>query len=787
MSQAPKRIDDLKLIRQIATGGMAELWEGVLLGTDGFEKQVAIKKLLPHLAHDQEFTRLFLNEAQIAAKLHHSNICQIYKLGQFEGTHYIVMEYIQGWNVTEVLRKAAKAKHLLPLSHVCLLVSQLCSALDYAHKRTDEHGQPLHIVHRDLSPPNIMLTHAGYVKVIDFGIAKAASQIHHTPADIMRGKFAYMSPEYILDEPLDAQSDVFSIGIVFWELLTGRRLFHAETEYAKMAKISQGNYPSPQTYRSDLPPMLESIVMKALSPQKENRFASCGKLLDAIEQFVFGHPCPTTPRYLAKHMTWLFAESTAPPPQLPTISHAQTNTTSQLPTPSPTPTSEPTWQRPNAPAYTHRILIVDDYEEARDTLALILSSHGFDIETASTGEQAVQLIKQTTFDACLIDLTMPGQGGRETLKQIKQLRPSLPCIIQTAQNSVQTAAELGRIGAASYLVKPIPNQELLHTVKQHVVARPEHDALEEAILTQYPTPFATWLHTYQQIPDHPQFHQQKLTQLATLFEMQTSWLGALALAEQTSQGTTPSSIKQLLQQHINTLLGPSFWLMLFQRVIHHQIEHNEETYSHQIRHFLYPPTPTFQPKQNARQQLLDTIVPLLKHHTSPHAIELPFWPILLQYHQQLWRHSAQLSDAETQRLLQALEPFLRVECLQHLYPLLDFDIVYTDPHTHPQQTRGLTTLRGLTPSKRTEPWDTAIQPEQVYLFERLPKLRCDLFPFVHYQPATATHDMTGDLAVLLKVEQDGTPLYRSFLRGQLYTLPDHQEKQAKQRLQALFG
>ncbi len=300
------QLGDLILIRRIASGGMAEVWEAKKRGVEGFEKRVAVKVILPHLSENQEFIQMFLDEGRLAAHLEHPNICQIIDLAEYNGIYYMAMEYIDGVPLNKILKVTSKRKEPIPIEHCCYIVAEACSALDYAHSRTDAQGRPLNLVHRDISPQNIMISYTGEVKILDFGIAKAATQLHHTRSGVIKGKYSYMSPEQATGQKLDNRSDIFALGIVLWELLTGKMLFKAENEMATLHRIISGQYPPPTKYRPECPPQLVDITMKALAPNREERFQTCGEFQIALEEFLdeFGYSYGR--RRLAKFVSMYF-------------------------------------------------------------------------------------------------------------------------------------------------------------------------------------------------------------------------------------------------------------------------------------------------------------------------------------------------------------------------------------------------------------------------------------------------------------------------------------------------
>jgi serine/threonine protein kinase len=221
-----------QLVKKLATGGMAEVWLAKQTGIEGFNRHVVVKRILPHLAEDPEFVHMFLNEAKIASRFNHPNIAQIYDLGEHGEQYFIAMEFIHGEDLGRVMRRAWSTGQWIA-RHISLrIVADSCQGLYYAHTRLDERGQPLRVVHRDISPQNILISFDGAVKVVDFGIAKASDQVSNTKSGAIKGKFAYMAPEQAAGKPLDARSDIFALGLVLYELITGVRPLKRDSELA---------------------------------------------------------------------------------------------------------------------------------------------------------------------------------------------------------------------------------------------------------------------------------------------------------------------------------------------------------------------------------------------------------------------------------------------------------------------------------------------------------------------------------------------------------------------------
>jgi serine/threonine-protein kinase len=296
------------LLKRLAVGGMAEIWLAKQLGVQGFEKLVVVKRILDQYVSEKEFVQMFLDEARLAASLNHPNVVQIYDLGQEGSSFYIAMEFIAGHDLLAILRKCKGAKGSLPPPIAARLVAGACEGLHYAHTRKDHSGQPLNIVHRDVSPSNILVTYEGGVKVVDFGIAKAESQSTKTEAGKLKGKFSYMSPEQIRTVPLDARSDVFALGIVLWEILVGRRLFKRENELAIMTDILEGEVRPPSELRPEIPRELDEIVLKALEKDRRKRYGSAQELQLALEKYLASTPEPPTSVHVSQFMMRMFAQ-----------------------------------------------------------------------------------------------------------------------------------------------------------------------------------------------------------------------------------------------------------------------------------------------------------------------------------------------------------------------------------------------------------------------------------------------------------------------------------------------
>jgi serine/threonine protein kinase len=275
------------LLEKINTGGMAEVFRAKAFGVEGFERLVAVKRILPNIAEDKEFIRMFVDEAKLAVQLNHANIAQIFDLGVVDGSYYIALEHVHGRDLRAMFDRCRNAGEPMPVSQACFVTMKVCEGLDYAHNKRDQTGRELHLVHRDVSPQNILVSFEGEVKLIDFGIAKAAGKGSKTQAGILKGKFGYMSPEQVRGIPIDRRSDVFSCGIVLYELLTGERLFVGESDFSTLEKVRNVEILPPSTYNRRIPDELERIVLKALAKDPDERYANAIDLHDELQAFVY--------------------------------------------------------------------------------------------------------------------------------------------------------------------------------------------------------------------------------------------------------------------------------------------------------------------------------------------------------------------------------------------------------------------------------------------------------------------------------------------------------------------
>ena len=302
------RVGRYRLIDRMAVGGMAEIFLARQTGFEGFEKLVVLKRLRPELVAQPGFLALFLNEARLSAQLGHSNIAQIYDLGRHGDGWFIAMEYVFGRDLRRAAAKAETKGVVVPLVYAVKIAAEVAAALGYAHRKTDFYGRPLGIVHRDVSPENVVVSFEGTVKVLDFGIAKAAGAVETTRAGEVRGKLSYMSPEQCRGEPLDRRSDLFSLGACLYEWLTGHKLFTGPSAVDVMEAVKNGRIWRPSYFVPDIPPPLEQLVMKALERDVRRRYQTATDLQLDLDRFLAGHEFNPSTLHLANFMRQLFAD-----------------------------------------------------------------------------------------------------------------------------------------------------------------------------------------------------------------------------------------------------------------------------------------------------------------------------------------------------------------------------------------------------------------------------------------------------------------------------------------------
>ncbi len=293
------------LLERINVGGMAEVFRAKSFGVEGFERIVAVKRILPQMAEDPDFVRMFKDEANLAQHLTHQNIVQIHELGKENGIYYIAMEYVMGRDLRALLDRFKRDRLLMDEGMACHVVSQICAALDYAHRKSDFSGRSLDIIHRDVSPQNVLVSFVGEVKLCDFGIAKAVTQSTRTQAGVLKGKFAYMSPEQVRGKRIDRRSDLFALGVIFYEMLTGERLFLGESDFSTLDAVRAARVPNPRKFNRELPRRLEEILLKLLARDPDQRYQWASEVYDDLH----GHLVASGRVFHAHHLRQFMQET----------------------------------------------------------------------------------------------------------------------------------------------------------------------------------------------------------------------------------------------------------------------------------------------------------------------------------------------------------------------------------------------------------------------------------------------------------------------------------------------
>ena len=309
-----------ELLHRLAVGGMAELYLARQSGIEGFEKVVVLKRVLPHLSEDPEFVSMFLSEARMAAALDHPNIAAVTDIGEEAGEYFFAMEYVHGRNLLEVLKRGAE----YPLSMACALtvIAGVAAALHHAHELLGPDGRPLGLVHRDVSPSNVMIAHSGAVKLTDFGIAKAVSRTSTTLEGKIKGKVGYMSPEQTRGDMIDRRSDIFALGILLYEATTGARAFYATNDFAAMGRIARADFVQPTQIQPDFPVELEMIIGRALQKEPGARYSTAEQLQLELEEFAHANGVRLSALELARHMKRAFGSPAHPQTDLQSFAGA---------------------------------------------------------------------------------------------------------------------------------------------------------------------------------------------------------------------------------------------------------------------------------------------------------------------------------------------------------------------------------------------------------------------------------------------------------------------------------
>ncbi len=308
MSDTPRQLGRYELIRKIAAGGMGEIYLARTSGTAGFEKTVIIKTILPHLAQEETFVDKFLDEGRIVVNLTHGNIVPVFDMDEVDGEYYIAMEYVPGRDLRDVLGTLRECDERMPIDLAAYVASEICQGLGYAHRKADDDGEPLGIVHRDVSPSNVLLSTEGEVKLIDFGIAKAADRRAKTLSGQLQGKCCYMSPEQARGESLDARSDIFSTGVVLYEMLTGKRPFESDSDLRSLELVRQCEFERPSEHRPDIPDAIAAVVERALAENREERYQTIDAMQIDLMEYLYAQGRALTDQRVADYLREVYPD-----------------------------------------------------------------------------------------------------------------------------------------------------------------------------------------------------------------------------------------------------------------------------------------------------------------------------------------------------------------------------------------------------------------------------------------------------------------------------------------------
>lgn len=307
-TQFPSRFGKYILLDKLASGGMAEVYRAKVTGVESFQRLCAIKCMLPTLVEDPQFVTMFIDEAKIAAQLNHANIVQIYELGRLNDRLYIAMELISGRNLRDVIKRANKSNMPIPVGFAAYVVAKAAEGLDFAHRKTGVDGKPLNLVHRDVSPQNILVSYDGEVKVVDFGIAKAELRATETRAGVLKGKFAYMAPEQVVGENIDRRADIFALGSVLYEILTGAKLFTGESDFSVLEKVRNAEKPDFKSVIQTSTPELENVLARALAKNPNDRFAFASDVAEALTPLLIDNRSLFGAKQAAQFMQTLYVD-----------------------------------------------------------------------------------------------------------------------------------------------------------------------------------------------------------------------------------------------------------------------------------------------------------------------------------------------------------------------------------------------------------------------------------------------------------------------------------------------
>ena len=479
-----------ELVGLLSVGGMAEVHLASITGPGGFRKFVVVKRILPDLKDDPQFSEMFMSEARLTSSLSHSNIAQVFEFGEIDQRLYLSMEFIHGIDLVKVIKHSQRLGVPIPRGLALRLIRDISVALHYAHTFVDPWGTLNPVIHRDITPRNVMLSNSGTVKIIDFGIAKVVGTDPQTSVGNVKGSAGYMAPEQVIGETLDARCDVFSVGVILHELLTGRRLFSSADPTEAMRRVVTETPPSPRSLVPDVPEALSALTMKALERDRAHRFASAHDLASAIEEAAgpslydeykvggwvrehFPLQLDQTRKLLASLEKNERAEVRAIAGALAANAEARLEATPGM-------TLEATLTLD--PARGATVLVVDDSAIGRKVVTARLEGDGFKVVACASAEEALDALAEMTPDLILSDVNMGELDGFELCARVRQ-QPGLqglPFIFLSSSCSAEERSRGMSVGGDDFIRKPFEPADLVTRVRAHL--------RRVAVLKQRPAP-----------------------------------------------------------------------------------------------------------------------------------------------------------------------------------------------------------------------------------------------------------------------------------------------------------
>jgi serine/threonine-protein kinase len=455
-----------EIVGTLSQGGMADLFMARARTPVGVDRAVVIKRLRLKYAHDPEFAAMFMDEARIAILLEHANIVRTYEVGTWDGALYLALEHLSGADLGQLMAAVPALEQTLTLEAALTIARCVAAALEHAHTRSDLDGKPLGIIHRDISPGNVFICEDGQVKLLDFGVASYADRLaSRTPKGIIKGKFPYMSPEQCLSDELDARTDLFSLGVMLYELTCGRRPFRGLRAVDIVQKVIEAPCDPPSRTRRGYPPELERLLLRVLSKRPDDRHASAAELGRDLEDVARRLGLVLAPGPVAHFASSVPALDGVPgrgerararAPRRSAPGTGPDDTVALYPTPM------PSLQRPT-------VLVVDDEEAVHHIVRRLLG--GYQRISAYNAAQALDALASHPIDVVLLDLDLPDRNGYDVLDHIRHTRDDVAVIVHTAHSDVSSAVESMRRGAFDFLVKSHESYESLPRHIQRALSR----------------------------------------------------------------------------------------------------------------------------------------------------------------------------------------------------------------------------------------------------------------------------------------------------------------------------